>query len=239
MGGLFRTTLIAAAFALATPAYAQVKVITGGIEHIYGPGAQLLDDDALRARNERAERERLALSESVAAAAEIKSFNLKDGNVEISISGNIAPGDIDALRASIKAANDAGKLVTSLRLNSDGGNLLEAVRMADWVKSAKISTNVGQGATCASACFLIFAAGETKYANISAHIGVHAASEKKGVVSRAATASMADVARELDVPWSIIRRMINTPPGEVEWLSLADLRLMGTNVSRGGAGPER
>ncbi len=96
----------------------------------------------------------LALSVSVAAAAEIKSFNLKDESVEISISGNIAPGDIDALRASVKAANDAGKLVTSLRLNSDGGNLLEAVRVADWVKSAKISTNVGQSATCASACFL-------------------------------------------------------------------------------------
>ena len=174
----------------------------------------------------------LALSASVAAAAEIKSFNLNDGSVEISISGNIAPGDIDALRASIKAANDAGKLVTSLRLNSDGGNLLEAVRVADWVKSAKISTNVGQSATCASACFLIFAAGETKYANISARIGVHAAASEKGVVSRAATTSMADVAKALDVPWSIIRRMINTPPGEVEWLSLADLRLMGTTVSR-------
>lgn len=74
----------------------------------------------------------LALSVSVAAAAEIKSFNLKDESVEISISGNIAPGDLDALRASIKAVNDAGKSVTSLRLNSDGGNLLEAVRVADW-----------------------------------------------------------------------------------------------------------
>ena len=103
--------------------------------------------------------------------------------------------------------------------------------MADWVKSAKISTNVGQNSTCASACFLIFAAGEAKYANISARIGVHVASEN-GVMSRAATTSMADVAKALDVPWSIIRRMINTPPGEVEWLSLADLRLMGTTVSR-------
>jgi hypothetical protein len=232
MGFYFRAVLIASCFGLATPTYAQVKVITGGIEHIYGPGGQLQDDDTLRTRNERAERDRLALSASVAAAAEIKSFNLKDGSVEISISGKIAPGDIDALRASIKTANDAGKLVTSLRLNSDGGNLLEAVRVADWVKSAKISTNVGQGATCASACFLIFAAGETKYANINARIGVHAAASEKGVVSRAATTSMADIAKELDVPWSIIRRMINTPPGEVEWLSLADLRLMGTTVSR-------
>ncbi len=171
----------------------------------------------------------LALSVSIAAAAEIKSFNLKDDSVEISISGAIAPGDSDALRVSIQAANDAGKLVTSLRLNSAGGNLLEAVRLAAAVKLAKMSTNVGQSATCASACFLIFAAGETKYANNSARIGVHGASEK-GDVSRAATTSMADVAKALDVPWSIIRRMINTPPGEVEWLSLADLRLMGTKV---------
>src|SRR4051794_6238554 len=149
----------------------------------------------------------LALSVSIADSAEIKSFNLQDDSVEISISGNIAPGDIDALRASIKSANDAGKSVSSLRLNSEGGNFLEAVRVADWVKSAKLSTKVGQSATCASACFLIFAAGETKYLNMSARIGVHRASEK-GVVSRAATSSMADVAKELDVPWSIISRMI-------------------------------
>jgi hypothetical protein len=173
----------------------------------------------------------LALSVSIAPAAEIKSFNLEDDRVEISISGDIMPGDADLLQARIKAANDAGKQVTSLRLNSAGGNLLEAVRLADAVRFARMSTNVGQSATCASACFLIFAAGETKYANNSARIGVHGASEK-GVGSRAATTSMADVAKELDVPWSIIRRMINTPPGEVEWLSLADLRLMGTTVSR-------
>jgi hypothetical protein len=238
MGFYFRAVLIAACFGVAAPAYAQVRVITGGIEHVYGTGGQLLDDDALRAKNERAERERLALSASVAAPAEIKSFNLKDGSVEISISGNIAPGDADLLKARIKEANDAGKRVTSLRLNSDGGNLLEAVRVADWVKSAKISTNVGQSATCASACFLIFAAGETKYANYRARIGVHGAADK-GVESRAATESMARVAKELGVPSSIIRRMVITPPSEVVWLNLVDLQSMGTNVSRGGDGPER
>ena len=50
--------LIVAAMGLAAPAYAQsVRVITGDVEHVYGPGGQLLDDDALRARNERAERD--------------------------------------------------------------------------------------------------------------------------------------------------------------------------------------
>jgi hypothetical protein len=55
---LFKTTLIVVAIAVATPAYAQVRVITGDIEHIYGTGGQILDDDALRARNEQAERMR-------------------------------------------------------------------------------------------------------------------------------------------------------------------------------------
>ena len=45
---MFRTTLVAAAIAVAAPVYAQVRVITGDIEHIYGPGGQLLDDEALQ-----------------------------------------------------------------------------------------------------------------------------------------------------------------------------------------------
>ncbi|MBR1155293.1 hypothetical protein [Bradyrhizobium sp. JYMT SZCCT0428] len=179
----------------------------------------------------------LALSVSFAAAAEIKSFNLKGDRVEIFVSGNIATGDADLLQARIKAAIDAGKLVTSLRLNSDGGNLLEGVLLAAVVKSAKMSTNVGRDATCASACFLIFAAGETKNANYRARIGVHGASDKDVRSSRAATTSMAEIAKALDVPSPIIRRMVNTLPGEVEWLSLADLRSMGADVSR--AEPER
>src|SRR5258705_8485544 len=96
----FRAVLIAACFGAAAPTYAQVRVITGGIEHIYGPGEQLQDDDTLRAQNEHAERERLALSGPAAAAAELKSFNLKDRSIEISISRNLAPRDIDPLTAS-------------------------------------------------------------------------------------------------------------------------------------------
>jgi len=172
----------------------------------------------------------LALSPSIAAAAEITSSNLKDDTIEISISGNIVAGDAELLRTRIKAATDAGKLVTSVRLNSEGGSLLEGARLADVVKSTKLSTNVGQNATCASACFLIFAAGETKYAYVRARIGVHGASEN-GAESRKATKAMARIAEELDVPSSIIRRMVNTPPNDVTWLSLNDLRLMGADIN--------
>jgi hypothetical protein len=60
---ILRAPLIAAALTtmVSCAAFAQqgtVRVITGDIEHIYGPGGQILDDDTLRARNEHAERMR-------------------------------------------------------------------------------------------------------------------------------------------------------------------------------------
>jgi len=168
-----------------------------------------------------------------AHAAEIKSSALRDGRIIISITGEIVPGDLDAFKAAVKTANDAGKLASSIRLNSIGGNLIEGVKLADAVRFAKMATNVGQNAVCASACFLIFAAGETKYANYTAQIGVHGASDKTGeetVQSGAATVSMARVAKELGVPSSIIGRMVVTPPSDMVWLSPSDLQSMGTSM---------
>ena len=37
---MLRAIVIATAFGLVAPSYAQVKVITGDVEHIYGPGGE-------------------------------------------------------------------------------------------------------------------------------------------------------------------------------------------------------
>ena len=57
---IFRAPLIAAAVLAMTPSatFAQVRVITGDTEHVYGSSGQLLDDAELRAKNERIERAR-------------------------------------------------------------------------------------------------------------------------------------------------------------------------------------
>src|SRR6202023_964804 len=84
-----------------------------------------------------------------------------------------------------------------------------------------------------SACFLIFAAGEAKFANYTAEIGVHGASDQTGaetIQSGAATLSMARLAKDLGVPPAIIGRMVVTPPAEMVWLSPADLQSMGTTM---------
>ena len=52
---MLKAVLIAASMAVAMPCFAQeVRVITGDIEHVYGAGAQVLDDADLQARNQRA-----------------------------------------------------------------------------------------------------------------------------------------------------------------------------------------
>ncbi|MGX4772006.1 ATP-dependent Clp protease proteolytic subunit [Bradyrhizobium guangdongense] len=170
---------------------------------------------------------------SAVTAATLKSSQLKDGRVVILISGELVEGDTEAFKSAVKTANDAGKLVLSIRLNSPGGSLLEGVKLADAVRFGKIVTNVGQGATCASACFLVFAAGSMKYANYSARVGVHGASDQSGqetAGSGAATVSMARVAKELGVPAAIIGKMVVTPPAEMVWLSPADLESMGVSL---------
>lgn len=167
------------------------------------------------------------------SAATLMSFD-RDGKVVVVLDGQISLGDVDQLNQILKNANDAGKLVSAIRLNSPGGNLLEGAKLADAVRYAKMASVVAKGATCASACFLVFAAGTDKYVSYSASVGVHGASDENGQEtegSNAATVGMAKAARALGVPDGIIGRMVITPPDQIIWLSPNDLRSMGATMT--------
>lgn len=115
--------------------------------------------------------------------------SLRQGRV-LRIKGRIETGDVDRLDRLIrqegldKACYRAGYCPYShvLMLDSPGGNLAEAVRLYDLVQRYELLTVVGPKARCESACFLVFAAGFTKWGNIFFHrrfahptsrIGVH------------------------------------------------------------------
>jgi hypothetical protein len=164
-----------------------------------------------------------------ASSAAIKSIPGKDRRVVIEISGQIAEGDADVFINAVKEANAAGKVVESVQLNSTGGRLFEGAKLAAAIKVAKISTTVPQGAVCASACFLAFAAGDRKFVGYGALIGVHKASDRGGretAASGEATRLMARFAKELGVPYGIIARMLSTPSKEIGWLDPQDLQSM-------------
>lgn len=168
-----------------------------------------------------------------AIAATVEHFTSKEGREVINLSGPIVSGDANQVANVIKEANVAGRLVSGLRLNSPGGSLDEGAKLADVVRYSKIATVVMNGTSCASACFIVFAAGNEKYASYSAGVGVHGAStngqETEG--SRAATIAMAKIVKELGVPPAIIGQMVVTPPDQIVWLQPADLQSMGVTLT--------
>ncbi|MET4328337.1 hypothetical protein ABIB80_004168 [Bradyrhizobium sp. i1.15.2] len=175
----------------------------------------------------------LSLFSRVVHSAEVKVGVGKSGQATIWITGEIVPGDADKFSQSVRQANDSGKFVANVRLDSPGGNLLEGVKIADAIRFGKTSTNVGKTAVCASACFLMFAAGSTKNAGYGAQVGVHGASGENGeetAASGAATVSMAKIAKELGVPSAIIGRMVVTSPQDMVWLSPQELQSMGVTM---------
>ncbi len=55
---MLKVIAVLAAIVAATSSYAQeVRVFSGDIEHVYGPGGQFRDSPELRAKNRRAERQ--------------------------------------------------------------------------------------------------------------------------------------------------------------------------------------
>jgi hypothetical protein len=163
-----------------------------------------------------------------ADAAYLRSTTSSEGKEVVFLDGEIEEGDAQALRKVIAAASRSRRLISGIRLNSPGGQLGEGAELAYIVKYGKIATVVPAGAQCASACFLILAAGSEKYASFSANVGVHGASNRAGQAAGDATVSMGRAANLLGVPESIIGKMVITPPDQMVWLTPIDLRSMGT-----------
>ena len=147
-------------------------------------------------------------------------------------SGKIVLGDETKLRAALGALPTGTRLV-GLSLNSPGGDLEEGFRLAEAVREQHLPAVVGQGATCASACFNVFAASPHRFAGSTALIGVHGASFRGNdeVFAEAMTVKSARQLADDGVPEAILGKMITTRPEQVWWLSRADLEAMHVDLN--------
>jgi hypothetical protein len=135
----------------------------------------------------------------------------------------------------MKGVPQAGTLLLfGFALNSPGGLISEAETIAKMIHSISgARTIVGDENICASACFLIFAAGQRKMVHYRAKVVVHATSsgeQLENIAALAATTAMARDAAELGVPASIVGKIVATPPGRMDVLSRADLMSMGAVI---------
>lgn len=145
--------------------------------------------------------------------------------------GLIEKGDAARFRHLVR--QQSGREVV-LVVNSAGGALLEGGEIAEWVARWRIPVMVAARRGCASACFLILAASPERMAFRSSRIGVHSASSSlssgETLDTLAVTTLMARAAGSFGVPQSVIGRMVTTGPGDMAWLSEADLRAMRVEV---------
>jgi|LauGreDrversion4_2_1035121.scaffolds.fasta_scaffold84423_4 hypothetical protein len=175
----------------------------------------------------------IAVTPVAVSAATLNEFRFDSGDYAINFDGDFTPGTARAFTSKIEAMRSAGKRVTAVFLNSPGGLINEGVMVANAIGNYNIRTFVLPNEYCASACFLVFAAGNIKAADVNAHIGVHSASNGQGVAneySKDATRTMARAAAKWGVSPDIVDRIENTPPNDMAWLSSDDLKMMGVSV---------
>jgi hypothetical protein len=168
-----------------------------------------------------------------AFAATFSTAPADGGALTVTLNGEISEGDAADFKAIVRSAEKRGKSIAMIRLNSPGGSILESIKIAEIVRSRGAATSVVGGSNCASACFIVFAAGGKKLASYGAAIGVHGASNSDGeetAQSSSATITMARVVKELGVPPSIIGKMVVTPPDDIVWLTPDELQSMGTTM---------
>jgi hypothetical protein len=174
-----------------------------------------------------------ALAESTASAETSSVEMLIPANayktlIFINITVKILPTDGDRFTALLRtAAAEAPKASVFVKLNSPGGNVGAAVTMASVI--THIHATVTVNGTCASSCFLLFAAGENKGIAPGSQIGVHSVSNEKGVEdadTAAVTLALARIYSEIGVPTDITGRMVTTAPNDIAWLTVTELAKM-------------
>lgn len=150
--------------------------------------------------------------------------------VIIVMSGDIEHGDAERF-ADYYARVRASYHVAAFALDSRGGYVLEAGQMGSLLHAAGATMLVG-ARSCASACFLLFAAGVERYAVSSAAIGVHSASTEgqEDKDSLAVTTLVARKLAEFGIPPSIVAAAVTTRPGEVTWLDTPHLAAMNVHI---------
>lgn len=162
------------------------------------------------------------------------SFVLAPGGV-LTATGSIAPGTAARLEAELAAR---GEYVKTVSLNSPGGALDDAMAMAKAVRQRGLTTEVADGALCASSCPLLFAGGKKRLASEKAVIGVHqfyAASAAPTEPAQAMADAQATTARisrhltEMGVDPALWLHALDTPPRALYYFTpkeLASYRLV-------------
>ena len=167
--------------------------------------------------------------------AEIVASAITPEIQQISVSGNIQPGDeMTFLAASV------GTIRALVFFSSNGGNLVAGLEIGRIIRRRGFSTTVQDGNTCASACALAWLGGTTRFLGPTSSIGFHAAyniNRGEAATSSVGNALIGSYLANLGLPDRAIVYITVAQPNEMTWLNVPQARARGIDVSLLAVGP--
>jgi ATP-dependent protease ClpP protease subunit len=143
----------------------------------------------------------------------------------ITIDGDIDFGDFVAIQSKTSILNNA-----TVVLKSNGGKLLPAIKIGELIKTKGYATYVQE--YCASACTLIWLAGQQRYMTPTALIGLHAAYDAgSGMVNGMANALVGAYLNKIGLPYEAVMYATSAGPDSMKWLTVTDANKHGIDVS--------
>ena len=184
----------------------------------------------------------LAQTFQPAFASDISSPKLNYFN----LSGEIQNGDAEKVARAFLVAYP---FALQLTLDSPSGNVEEAVRIASLVKALHMTTVAAGGATCASSCFFIFLAGDTRlatgtidgkmYSGSLGFIGLHRPYMKSNPANKGGSTeavsrqhevmkATSEYLRNQDISQHLIDLMMSRPSNDIYWMTDEDIEQLGS-----------
>jgi hypothetical protein len=168
-------------------------------------------------------------SQPSANAMEFGSADAGKNTLIITMQGKIEPGDTVKLNQFLKTM-PATAHIGAWAMSSQGGVVNEAVQMGEVILKTGAMTLLPDNVTCASACFWLFAAGQSRMMVSTAQLGVHGTKDEQGKEAPEGTVDSARFAKQIGIPDSVIVAMVTTPPDQITWLSPRQLTEMEVKI---------
>ena len=160
-----------------------------------------------------------------AGAFQIKRVGTESG-VVLRLRGDVRVGDYGRLKTILQNGTFVG-----LEIRSGGGSLEDGLDIARVVRDKGLVVYASK--ECDSVCAFIFFAAKERYMCRGCKIGVHSVSNdcgKEDADSARTTVQMSRLLVGLGVPYSIIGKIVATPPAKIAFLTSRDLAAL--NVHR-------
>jgi hypothetical protein len=144
----------------------------------------------------------------------------------------VVQGTLEAADGERFFAKIAPLAMAMVRFQSNGGSLVAGIQIGEMIRLKDFHTLVPAGARCASACALAWLGGTHRFMGPGARIGLHAASDpKSGQVTGVGNALLGAYLNRVGLPYSAVVYVAQARPDSVAWLSFADAKRLGIEVT--------